>query len=119
MAGRVGWHGRSIGSGGLPDACSVGTRLLCAISAFAARKDAGESTIATGTVKWFSDEKGFRFITPDDESRICSSTIRRSSAGAIARSRRVRRFPTRLRPGRRVPGPSTSSWSSDPARLPT
>ena len=22
--------------------------------------------MATGTVKWFSDEKGFGFITPDD-----------------------------------------------------
>jgi CspA family cold shock protein len=23
--------------------------------------------MATGTVKWFSDEKGFGFITPDEE----------------------------------------------------
>jgi CspA family cold shock protein len=25
--------------------------------------------VATGTVKWFSDEKGFGFITPDEGSR--------------------------------------------------
>ena len=29
MVGRVGWYGRSVRLGGLPDACSAGARSLC------------------------------------------------------------------------------------------
>jgi CspA family cold shock protein len=28
--------------------------------------DAGEIDMATGTVKWFNDDKGFGFVTPDE-----------------------------------------------------
>ena len=61
--------------------------------------------MATGTVKWFSDEKGFGFITPDDQSKdlfvhhsgIAGSGFKSLAEGAkVSYDRRTaRRAPTR------------------------
>jgi cold shock protein len=45
----------------------VGRDYVFAVAALRATEE--YSQMPTGTVKWFSDEKGFGFITPDDGAR--------------------------------------------------
>jgi CspA family cold shock protein len=55
-------------------------------------KNAVEENMATGTVKWFSDEKGFGFITPDEGSKdlfVHHSSIDADGYRSLAEGARV------------------------------
>ena len=63
--------------------------------------------MATGTVKWFSDDKGFGFITPDDQSKdlfVHHSAILGDGYKTLAESAKVQ-----YEPGQGEKGPQATN----------
>ena len=68
--------------------------------------------MSTGTVKWFSSEKGFGFITPDDGGKdvfVHITAVERSSVGPLSENMRVS-FETE--PDKRGKGPKAVNLQS-------
>jgi CspA family cold shock protein len=71
---------------------SVTAVVASAPSAFRSAQIPRRDKMATGTVKWFNDDKGFGFITPDDSGKdlfVHHSAIQGSGFKSLAEGAKV------------------------------